>query len=69
MAALIIEGKNLAKLELLATLAKELGLKVKQEGDKSETPLESRLKKAFKEAKEIQARKVKGVDAYSYLWT
>ena len=67
MAALIIEGKNLAKLELLASLAKELGLKVKQEGDKTETPLESRFKKGFKEAKEIQAGKLKGVDAYKFL--
>jgi len=67
MAALIIEGKNTAKLELLATLAKELGFKVKQEGDRTETAVESRLRKGFKEAKEIQAGKLKGADAYKFL--
>ncbi|KAA8476773.1 hypothetical protein BDE36_2555 [Arcticibacter tournemirensis] len=67
MATYIIEGTNTAKLELLVNLAKELGLSVKQTPVKVETKIEARLKKGFKESKEIQAGNQKGVDAYQFL--
>ena len=67
MATFIIEGKNSVKLELLINLAKELGLNVKPTNDITETQVEARFKKGFKEAKEIQEGKQNGVDAYDFL--